>query len=101
MNSFESIQNTLTALQRLLSLLEAYRGHDHVPGIKQTIVCLGDFDLPLEDRVAVAKSIFKGMLGGMGSLGDFVIFSELPQEQIKLNLELERLISQVWTNLKC
>jgi hypothetical protein len=101
MSNFESIEKALTALQQLLNLLKAYRGHDHVHGINQTIAILRDSGLPLEDRIIGAKSIFKGMLGGMGSLGDFVIFSKIPHDQIKLNLELERLISQIWATLKC
>lgn len=97
----DRIETLVKLLEQLLTMLKQHLGEQHAPGVVAVIRQLSDQSLQFEDRIAGARSIFRTMMGGMGTLGDFVIWYDDEGLRECLNLELGRLESELWTGLGC
>jgi hypothetical protein len=86
---------------RLRQLLEEHRGSNHVAGVVAISDSLANDEIPLDDRINRARSIFKTMMGGMGTLGDFMIWNESEAERSRLNGELSEILAKLWNALEC
>jgi len=97
----DRIEMLIKLFEQLLTMLKQHRGEQHASGVMAAIRQLSDQSLQFEDRIAGARSIFRTMMGGMGTLGDFVIWYDDESMRERLNLELGRLESELWTGLGC
>lgn len=88
-------------LERLKKMLECHRGANHVAGVSAAIRYLSDYEISPYERMHGARSIFKTMIGGMGTLGDFVIWDEDETKRVALNHELSEIIANLWDALEC
>lgn len=89
------------SLEQLKSLLEENRGDSLVIGLRYAIQDLADLDVPTDERITRARSIFKGMMGGAGTLGDFVIWDEREDRRNALNQQFDELLQELWDRLNC
>lgn len=88
-------------LELLKEMLERHHGADHVAGVSAAIRCLSDYEISPYERMSGARSIIKTMMGGMGTLGDFVIWDEDETKRAALNHELSEIIANLWNALEC
>lgn len=101
MNDSYEINLIKSLFERLREMLEEYRGDNYVAGVQAAIRELSNCDAMPDDRINHAKSIFRNMMGGMGTLGDFVIWDENESRRAVLNLELNKLLAELWDRLEC
>ena len=99
MKGDNKIDVILKLLRRLKSLLEDHRGRNCLPGVILLINELSDKEGTSDEALFEARSVFKTMMGGMGTLGDFVIWSDDENTRIILNNELEAILSELWHRL--
>lgn len=100
MKQSENVE-TKILLEQLQTMLERYGGTEHIAGVRATIRELDAPNLPREERVRNAGQLFRRLLGGMGTLGDFAIWHESEKETVALNQQLNALITQIWEELQC
>jgi hypothetical protein len=71
--------------QELEKVLLTYRGANLLPGVTSAIRVLSDETHQPDDRISEVKSVFKTMVGGYGSLGDFVVWDPEQSTRDTLN----------------
>jgi hypothetical protein len=85
-------------IQELISLrhlLLEQRGGQFLPGIDAILRLLQNADSASQETLDQARSIFKTLMGGMGTLGDFVIWNGNQQESSELNAQLGNLLKKL------
>lgn len=85
-------------IQTLISLrylLTQNMGNQFLPGVDAVLLMLKQEDLPEQMTFDQAQSIFKNSMGGMGTLGDFVIWNGNQKESSELNQELTNLLTKI------
>lgn len=85
----------IQVLISLRYLLAQNLGNQYLPGVDAIYLLLKQEDLPKQDTFDQAQSIFKKSMGGMGTLGDFVIWNGNQAESFELNQKLSNLISKI------
>lgn len=85
-------------VQELISLrhlLLEQRGGQFLPGVDAILQLLQSENSLSQDIFDQARSIFKSLMGGMGTLGDFVIWTGNQQESLELNTQLSSLLKKL------
>jgi hypothetical protein len=100
MNPEESIKNALPLLNRLKELLLKNKGRDLIAGIELVITQIQDENLSTIESLSNASRTYKGLMGGAGTLGDFVIWNPDPEICQSLNNELEMIFGLLWNIFK-
>lgn len=95
------IANAKILLQRLHDMVTQYGGRNYSLGISDMIDGLSHPDQAAADRMAYARITFKSMMGGMGTLGDFVTWHPDDQIRAALNREMTELTGNLWKMLGC
>lgn len=85
--------------EKLGRLLRDHRGQNHLPGVIAALRGLEQIDLSSEERKTEVRSILKSMLGGAGTLGDFVIAGKNETDRQRLNKELDSILDELWNLL--
>jgi hypothetical protein len=88
-------------LRSLREILLQNQGGNHVPGVLAVISILDDSETSLRERMSSAKSTFSHMLGGMGTLGDFVVWNDDEGTRVLMNQKLTYVIAELWKRLNC
>lgn len=101
MNSDHKIEKIRNLLEHLLRMLKEHRGSNHVAGVQSAIRELSNDEVMPDERIRNARSIFRSMMGGMGTLGDFAIGDGDEATQASLNHELNELLTELWNRLEC
>lgn len=101
MTGYSTVEELISLFECLQNILESHQGGNHIAGIRLVISQLSDKELPVDVRIFRAMSIYKSMMGGMGTLGDFVIWNENEVIQNALNIELNELLTRLWEKLGC
>ncbi|MHB0987020.1 MAG: hypothetical protein ACYC05_15775 [Sulfuricella sp.] len=101
MNNHLETEEIKSLFERLQKVLEEHRGGNHVAGVRSAIRQLSNDGIPLHERICGARSIFRTMMGGMGTLGDFVIWNENEARRASLNHDLNELLTELWERLEC
>ncbi|MCW5300529.1 hypothetical protein DXT88_20370 [Herbaspirillum lusitanum] len=101
MNIKSRISASGALLARLKILLLENRGHVYLPGIDNMLTQLTVIETDEVQRIERARATFKGMLGGAGTLGDFMIWTTNQTTTDTLNAELNQIISNLWGLLEC
>jgi len=101
MNTFQKIEKSKELFERLKKILEDHRGKNHIMGIRSIIAVLSDDEVIPDERIDHARSNFKYMMGGMGTLGDYAISDENKTVQLSLNHDLDQLLTELWDLLEC
>jgi hypothetical protein len=79
--------------EELESILIRYRGSDWLPGVTSAIRVLSDEGRQPDDRISEVRSLLKTMMGGYGSLGDFVVWDKDESTRATLNHRLDQLLN--------
>lgn len=85
----------IQALISLRYLLAQNQGIQHLPGVDAVLLLLKQEDFLKPVTFDQAQSIFKNSMGGMGTLGDFVIWNGNQKESSELNQELSNLLEKI------
>lgn len=88
----DEIIQDLISLRRLL--LEQ-RGGQFLPGVDAVLRLFQNEKVISPATFDQARSIFKTSMGGMGTLGDFVIWNGNQQESSGLNIQLSNLLKRI------
>jgi hypothetical protein len=99
-NSLE-VEKIKILLERLKKMLEEHRGGNHMPGVLLALEYISDDERSVPERVAQVRSIFRTMMGGMGTLGDFVIWDADEPVRASLNYDLNEILTELWNILEC
>ena len=87
----------IQALISLRYLLAQNQGNQYLSGIDAVLLLLKQEDFLKQVIFDQAQSIFKNSMGGMGTLGDFVIWNGNQKESSELNQELSNLLEKIGT----
>jgi hypothetical protein len=85
----------IQALISLRHLLTQNMGNQFLPGVDAVLLLLKQEELLEQVTFDQAQSIFKNSMGGMGTLGDFVIWNGNQKESSELNQELSKLLKKI------
>jgi hypothetical protein len=101
MNSSQNIEEIKSLFECLQKVLEEHRGSNHVAGVRSAIHGLSNCGTMPNEQIHHAKLIFRSMMGGAGTLGDFVIWDDNEAKRASLNNELNELLTKLWDRLEC
>jgi hypothetical protein len=101
MNNEHEIETIRVMFEHLKTMLEENHGSNHLVGVQSAIHVLSNLEVLPSERIRITKSILKSMMGGMGTLGDFVIWDENEERRSSLNHELNELLAGLWNRLEC
>jgi len=99
--SKDEIDKIVELCDRLLVILVENKGQSHLPGVRSIMNSLSDEKFDIRERIEKSRSIFKTMMGGAGTLGDFVIWDNNEDRRLLLNQELDSVLSGIWELLGC
>ena len=100
MDKCEKIRNLSIFFKQLENILINNNGNSFLNGTSTIIKLLSNNDISEDMRLADSSSIFKHMMGGMGSLGDFCIYNIDTEIQDNLNLQLDKILKEIWDLLE-
>jgi len=92
----KELEKSKLLLQTLFDLLIENGGQNLTPGIRNIILILNDEQYSIDIRMDNAGTVFRDMMGGMGTLGDFVICHADPDIDEKLNKQLNDIEEELW-----
>lgn len=96
-NYKKDVERMKLLLHNLLKILMDNGGQTLTPGIRDILIILSsDEESSLESRMDEAGTIFRDMMGGMGTLGDFVISHPDYEIDEKLNKQLNDIEGELW-----
>lgn len=101
MSSDQKLEQVQRLLESVQKMLEIHRGKNLVAGIRSALSEISNDEVTPDERISHARLNFKYMMGGMGTLGDFVIADGDEVERALLNQELTRLLEELWNILEC
>lgn len=95
MNDDQKILNIKKLSNDLYNLLDTHKGQDYLPGIISMIRNTNDDIQTIESRIDYTSSTIRRMLGGAGTLGDYVISTNGMTVDHDLNLYFDDLIKRL------
>ena len=95
----KNLEMIISFLEELMILMIENKHTGFLPGVKAVRSSLLDEEMPIEDRFDQAASLYKGMIGGAGSLNDWGISRENKIEQTRLNNKLHTIFDEIWERL--
>ena len=102
MNETEhEIDNIKHLLQLLIAMLNRHEGRNFISGVISLVDAVSEPEKPARERISYGCEIYRRLLGGMGTLGDFVIWDESEMRRMALNNELENILTVLWKALEC
>jgi hypothetical protein len=95
MNDKSRLDKLISIFIEYLTILENQNGGQFLRAIRGLLGTLNDEKCPLDQRLKEAQSLFKTLMGGAGTLGDFAIWHADDETRVNLNKNLSRMEGEI------
>jgi hypothetical protein len=95
------IERLTSLLNELHKILSENKGQNYLPGVNNILRTLNNSEVPLDERFKEAKDTFRHMMGGAGTLKDFIICEGPILKANPLDNHFREIQNEIWELLDC